>query len=71
MTEQSHQLPPLCQTTRLWSSAALDGQCGEMELHAMEQHLSACEYCRRPQALSDLPFAIDHIIARQHGGPIN
>ena len=28
----------------------------------------ACEYCRRPQALSDLPFAIDHIIARQHGG---
>ena len=28
----------------------------------------ACEYCRLPEAESDLPFTIDHIIARQHGG---
>jgi HNH endonuclease len=34
-----------------------------------ERARSICEYCRRPQSRSDLPFAIDHIIARQHGGP--
>lgn len=28
-----------------------------------------CEYCRLPQAASGLPFEIDHIIARKHGGP--
>jgi 5-methylcytosine-specific restriction endonuclease McrA len=30
--------------------------------------LNRCEYCRLPQAASDLTFPIDHIIARQHGG---
>lgn len=30
---------------------------------------SACEYCQLPQACSPLPHAVDHIIARQHGGP--
>lgn len=43
----------------------------------MNQHLSeevwrranhACEYCRLPQAYYPVPFEIDHIIARQHGG---
>ena len=29
---------------------------------------STCEYCRLPEAESDLLFTIDHIIARQHGG---
>lgn len=29
---------------------------------------SRCEYCQLPQAHSPLPHAIDHIIARQHGG---
>lgn len=29
---------------------------------------AACEYCRLPQKLTPLPFQIDHIIARQHGG---
>jgi len=30
----------------------------------------ACEYCRMPQALyPTVPFPIDHVIARQHGGP--
>jgi len=28
-----------------------------------------CEYCQLPQFASPLPHAIDHIIARQHGGP--
>jgi hypothetical protein len=27
-----------------------------------------CEYCRLPQAASDIPFEIDHIRARQHHG---
>ncbi|HTU22612.1 MAG TPA: HNH endonuclease signature motif containing protein [Gemmataceae bacterium] len=30
----------------------------------------ACEYCRMPQAFyPTVPFPVDHIIARQHGGP--
>ena len=28
-----------------------------------------CEYCRMPQKAHLLTFPIDHIIARQHGGP--
>lgn len=27
-----------------------------------------CEYCQLPQSLSSIPFEIDHIIARKHGG---
>jgi hypothetical protein len=27
-----------------------------------------CEYCQLPQTYSTLPFEIDHIIARKHGG---
>ena len=27
-----------------------------------------CEYCRMAQAYDDLPFEVDHIIARKHGG---
>jgi 5-methylcytosine-specific restriction endonuclease McrA len=27
-----------------------------------------CEYCRLPQFASDVPFGIDHIIARKHKG---
>jgi HNH endonuclease len=30
---------------------------------------ACCEYCRMPQELDPLPFQIDHIIARKHGGP--
>ena len=29
---------------------------------------SCCEYCRMPQSLDPIPFHIDHIIARKHGG---
>ncbi|MDB5299853.1 MAG: restriction endonuclease [Phycisphaerales bacterium] len=28
-----------------------------------------CEYCHFPQEYAELRFVIDHIIARQHGGP--
>jgi HNH endonuclease len=28
-----------------------------------------CEYCQLPARLHPAPFQIDHIIARQHGGP--
>jgi HNH endonuclease len=35
-----------------------------------ERALHVCEYCRMPQAYyPTTPFPIDHIIARQHGGP--
>ena len=27
-----------------------------------------CEYCHFPEALAELPFHVDHIIAKQHGG---
>jgi hypothetical protein len=27
-----------------------------------------CDYCRLPRAVCSIPFDIDHIIARQHGG---
>ena len=42
------------------------------ELLAQEVWLRAgraCEYCHMPQACYITPFEIDHIIARQHGGP--
>ncbi len=28
----------------------------------------ACEYCRMPQQFDELPFEIDHVIAKQHRG---
>ncbi len=30
--------------------------------------LDRCEYCRMPEAASDLKHVLDHVIARQHGG---
>lgn len=29
---------------------------------------ATCEYCQVPQMFDDLPFQVDHIIARKHGG---
>jgi hypothetical protein len=34
-----------------------------------ERAAGRCEYCRLPQAATSIPFEIDHIIARKHGGP--
>lgn len=28
-----------------------------------------CEYCRLPQKATSVPFEIDHILSRKHGGP--
>lgn len=27
-----------------------------------------CEYCHFPSSLAELPFQIDHVVARKHGG---
>lgn len=34
-----------------------------------ERAAGRCEYCRLPQVATSVPFEIDHIIARKHGGP--
>jgi hypothetical protein len=37
--------------------------------HQVRQRAAGrCEYCRLPQAGSNIPFEIDHIIARKHDG---
>jgi hypothetical protein len=36
--------------------------------HVRERAARRCEYCRLSQAGSNIPFEIDHIIARKHGG---
>jgi 5-methylcytosine-specific restriction endonuclease McrA len=28
----------------------------------------SCEYCHLPEAIAELPFQVDHIVAAQHGG---
>ncbi len=33
-----------------------------------ERAAGCCEYCQLPQFASAIPFEIDHIIARKHGG---
>lgn len=38
----------------------------EQAVRLRAKHL--CEYCHFPEAFSELPFHLDHIIARQHGG---
>lgn len=39
-----------------------------LESHVRQRAQGRCEYCRLPQAASNINFPIDHIIARQHGG---
>jgi hypothetical protein len=36
-----------------------------------ERAEARCEYCRMPQACDELTLQVDHIVARQHGGPTN
>jgi hypothetical protein len=44
----------------------MDGLLAQVRERAAGQ----CEYCRVPQAYyPTVPFPIDHVIARQHGGP--
>jgi len=35
---------------------------------ALERAGNRCEYCRMPQQFDELPFEIEHVIAKQHGG---
>jgi 5-methylcytosine-specific restriction endonuclease McrA len=39
-----------------------------LERLVWERAADRCEYCQTPQQADVLPFHIDHIIARQHGG---
>lgn len=36
--------------------------------HVRDRAAGRCEYCRLPQSASNIPFEIDHIISRKHGG---
>lgn len=36
--------------------------------HVRQRAAGRCEYCRLPQKGTTVPFEIDHIISRKHGG---
>src|SRR5947208_1121793 len=38
----------------------------ERAVRERAKHL--CEYCRFPEKSAELPFHLDHIVSRQHGG---
>ena len=40
----------------------------EDEAFVKQRASGRCEYCQLPEAYSVLPFQIDHVIARKHGG---
>jgi HNH endonuclease len=40
----------------------------DLDRRVRERAQGRCEYCRLPQSAYALPFQVDHIIARQHGG---
>lgn len=40
----------------------------ELLRHVWQRAASRCEYCQLPASRYPLPFHVDHIIARQHGG---
>jgi predicted anti-sigma-YlaC factor YlaD len=46
-------LPPLCEMARLWISLAADGEAGEIELAALDEHLEVCEDCVEWRALAE------------------
>lgn len=39
-----------------------------LEAFVRERARGKCEYCHFPEAFAEVPFQIDHIVARQHGG---
>jgi len=39
-----------------------------LERTVRERAQRLCEYCRSPEVRSKLPFVLDHIVAKQHGG---
>jgi 5-methylcytosine-specific restriction endonuclease McrA len=40
----------------------------EIVAYLRERAGHCCEYCRLPEFCSELPFHLDHVISRQHGG---
>jgi hypothetical protein len=36
--------------------------------HVRQRAAGRCEYCRLPQKATNVPFEIDHVISRKHGG---
>lgn len=42
-------------------------QATEQAVRVRAKH--RCEFCHFPEAFAELPFHLDHVIARQHGGP--
>lgn len=40
-----------------------------LEIEIVRRAHGQCEYCHFPEAASELPFHVDHIIAEKHGGP--
>ncbi len=41
----------------------------DLERAVYDRAADRCEYCRVPRVAYLTPFQIDHVIARQHGGP--
>ena len=46
-------LPPLCEMARLWISMAADGEAGDIERAALDEHLEICEDCVEWRALAE------------------
>lgn len=46
-------LPPLCEMARLWISMAADGECGDVERAALDEHLEHCDDCTEWRALAE------------------
>jgi anti-sigma factor RsiW len=46
-------LPPLCEMARLWISMAADGEAGDIERAALDEHLEVCEDCVEWRALAE------------------
>lgn len=41
----------------------------DLERQVRARARNRCEYCGFPESFSELRFVLDHVIARQHGGP--
>lgn len=39
-----------------------------LEAEVRQRAAHRCEYCHFPEGFADVPFQIDHIVARKHGG---
>lgn len=40
----------------------------ELEAQVWQRAAHCCEYCRFPECYAELPFEIDHVIAKKHRG---